>query len=270
MSQEQPRRPKEKQQGGNNKDPIKYGDVFQVSGELKEKPIAPGDAAMMQNVEVRVLGQPQTGGPADAMQLAAARNVSAGLVGQQDVTEIARREGVTVMETDVPGSRIVTEAVGGQVIGQFVQAVPVPKGVEGGDVHQTNITIGEALEAAGKTMGNRPLDQSDAVAIQAAEARATGVNGLTPGGIGAAAQAALAYNYSVPQDEDKVKLGDVLKDATTKLAADKVATREDAEGVMTAEMHYNPQMVMKADGVAASVTAAARINEKGVDMDAST
>lgn len=30
-------------------EPIKYGDVFLVSGELASKPIAPGDAAMMQS-----------------------------------------------------------------------------------------------------------------------------------------------------------------------------------------------------------------------------
>jgi len=47
MSQEQPRCPKDQ-------DPIKYGDVFHVSGNLAKKPVAPEDAAMMQRVLAQV------------------------------------------------------------------------------------------------------------------------------------------------------------------------------------------------------------------------
>lgn len=46
-----------------------------------------------------------------------------------------------------------------------------------------------------------------------------------------------------------------------KLPADKPATREDAERVAGAEMRNNPAMTTHPTGVAASVAAAARLNE---------
>lgn len=110
MSQEQPRRPQAGQ------DPIKYGDVLPVSGDLAQKPITPEDAAMMQSAESRVLGQTQPGGVAAVMQSAATRNEQAGIVGHKDVTDVAGDRGVTVTETQVPGRRIITESVGGQVL----------------------------------------------------------------------------------------------------------------------------------------------------------
>lgn len=82
---------------------------------------------------------------------------------------------------------------------------------QSGYVASAAITIGEALEATAQTAGNKPVEQSDAAAIQAAEARATGTNVIAPGGLAAAAQAAASYNESgLMRDEDKVKLGDVL------------------------------------------------------------
>lgn len=168
------------------------------------------------------------------------------------------------------------------------------------------ITIGEALEAAAQTMGHKPVDQSDAAAIQAAEVRATGSNEITPGGLAASAQSAAAHNEQVVRDEDKIKLCDILtvwlilsvcttalvisitdplifscslsmiflvqvsqffllletaQDATAKLPADKVATGQDAEGVISAELRNNPILATQPGGVAASVAAAARLNE---------
>lgn len=108
MSQGQPKREEQ--------EPIKYGDVFNVQGDLAEKPIAPQDAAMMQTAETAVLGQTQKGGSAAAMQAAATRNERAGVVSHNAISDIAGGEGVTVTETDVPGRRIITEAVGGQVL----------------------------------------------------------------------------------------------------------------------------------------------------------
>lgn len=52
------------------------------------------------------------------------------------------------------------------------------------------------------------------------------------------------------------------QDATVKLPADKAATREDAEGVMSAEMRNTPDMTAHPVGVSASIAAAANINEK--------
>ncbi|KAI3924980.1 hypothetical protein MKX01_009808 [Papaver californicum] len=273
MSQQQPRRPQGNEQ---QQEPFKYGDVFPVSGELASEPIAPRDAAMMQSAESSILGQTQKGGPASVMQSAATQNVRAGVVGRTQVTGAAADQGVTVSETDLPGGRVVSEAVEGQVVGSFVQpgsaqgttsqvAYGGDGGVGGGndiDIGEAGkITIGEALEATALTAGDKPVDQSDAAAIQAAEVRATGRNVITPGGVAAAAQAAATFNARVWRDEDKTTLGDVLTDAAVKLPADKEVTRRDAEGVVGAEMRNNPNLVTHPGGVAASVVAAARLNQ---------
>lgn len=104
MSQEQPRR--------GEREAIKYGDVFNVSGELASKPVMPRDAAMMQSAENQVLGQIQKGGPAAVMESAAAKNERAGHVNHQAATKFARNQGVYVSQTDDG----VTETLGGQVI----------------------------------------------------------------------------------------------------------------------------------------------------------
>lgn len=49
--------------------------------------------------------------------------------------------------------------------------------------------------------------------------------------------------------------------ATSKLPADKAATQQDAEGVVSAGLRNNPNLVTHPGGVAASVAAAARLNE---------
>lgn len=110
MSQEQLRRPQEEP-------PIKYGDVFPVSGKLAEQPIAPQDAALMQSAENLILGQTQKGGPAAVMQSAAMLNERAGLVGHADLTPTAGEQGMTVTQTNLPGAgTIITEAVADQVL----------------------------------------------------------------------------------------------------------------------------------------------------------
>ncbi|KAI3928946.1 hypothetical protein MKW92_018587 [Papaver armeniacum] len=268
MSQQQPRRAQGNEQ---QQEPVKYGDVFPVSGELASKPTAPRDAAMMQSAESSILGQTQKGGPASVLQSAATQNVRAGVVDRSQVTAAAADQGVTVSETDLPGGRVVSEAIGGQVVGSFVQPGSA-QGMTGQVTYGGNdididiggggkITIGEALEATALTAGDKPVDQSDAAAIQAAEVRATGRNVITPGGVAAAAQAAATYNTRVARDEDKTTLGDVLTDAALKLPADKEATPRDAEGVVGAEMRNNPNLVTHPGGVAASVVAAARLNQ---------
>ncbi|XP_059294122.1 late embryogenesis abundant protein D-34-like [Lycium ferocissimum] len=258
MSQGQPQRPETEHQ----QEPIKFGDVFNVTGELADQPIAPQDAAMMQSAESMVFGQTQKGGPASVMQAAATKNERTGLVSHEASTQVAGDEGVTVAETKVPGRRIITESVAGQVLGQYVEAVPVIAAAVGGiDVEEAPITIGEALAATAHTAGEKPVEQSDAAAIQAAEVRATGSSVIIPGGLAATAQSAASGNEVLAQDVDKIKLNDVLTGATAKLPADKAATRQDAEGVMEAELRNNPSLTTYPGGVAASVAAAARLNE---------
>lgn len=145
-------------------------------------------------------------------------------------------------------------------MGQFVEPTPVQAG-RTGMVQETALTIGEALEATAHTLCDKPVEQSDAAAIQAAEVRATGSNVISPGGLASMAQSAAAYNADCQRDEEKIKMGDVLRDATAKLPADKAATRQDAAGVASAEMRNNPDAIATPGGVAASVAAAARLNQ---------
>ncbi|KAM0056167.1 putative Late embryogenesis abundant protein, SMP subgroup [Helianthus debilis subsp. tardiflorus] len=126
---------------------------------------------------------------------------------------------------------------------------------------QGHITIGEALEATALTAGRRPVDYSDAAAIQAAEVRATGRTNIVPGGVAAAAQSAATRNARLTRDDEKTKLSEILAEATSKLPADKPVTRRDAEGVIGAELRNDPNLTTRPGGVAASLAAAARINQ---------
>lgn len=94
-----------------------------------------------------------------------------------------------------------------QIVGQFVEPTPFIGAVT---VMQNAVTIGQTLEATAHTAGDKPVDQSDAAAIQAAEVRATGSNVVIPGGLAASAQSAASFNAGVSKDEDKIKLSDIL------------------------------------------------------------
>lgn len=96
--------------------PVKYGDVFNVSGQLASQPIAPQDAAALQAAETAVYGQTIKGGPASVLQSAADFNERRGVVGHDDMTGAVRDRGATIAEANIGGYRVVTEAVGGQVI----------------------------------------------------------------------------------------------------------------------------------------------------------
>lgn len=72
------------------------------------------------------------------------------------------------------------------------------------------ITIGEALEASSLSAGDKPVDQTDAAAIQAAEMRAIGCNETPPHGLGAAAQSAATNNTRTMSDDKKTTLSDLL------------------------------------------------------------
>ncbi|XP_058770896.1 late embryogenesis abundant protein 3-like isoform X2 [Vicia villosa] len=127
--------------------------------------------------------------------------------------------------------------------------------------YKNAITIGEALEASPLTpAGDKPLDQSDAAAIQAAEMRATGKNETEPGGLGAIAQSAATRN-SRTMPLQKTTLADVVTGAREKLGADKAVTREDAERVIGAELRNKDDMKTTPVGVAGSMAAAATLNQ---------
>ncbi|KAL8138970.1 hypothetical protein V2J09_004971 [Rumex salicifolius] len=253
MAQEQPRR-------AAMPEPIKYGDVFTVSGKLDETPVAPGDAAAMQSAESQMMGKTQKGGPAAVMQSAATKNVQAGVVRSGAASDIAKNEGVTVSMSEVHGNRVVTEALGDEILGQFTEP-KVEMTEPAAALEKDAVTIGEALEAAALSAGDKPVDQSDASAIQAAEMRALGTNTTPSNGLGSEAQRAATLNARTPNPTMMTTIADVLGDAKSKLKDDKAATREDAEAITSAEIRNKPDMATTPGGVAESVVAAARLNQ---------
>lgn len=243
MSQEQPHRP------------VTYGDVFSVQGELAKQPITPEDAALMQSAETLTLGQTLKGGAAAVMQSAAVENVKTGAV-PEDAQSRVSVEGVTVAETVLPTEIVHTEFVSGQPISSTVTPVPMIPVVA---ASQDTVTIGEALETLAVSGGDRPVEPSDASAIQSAEKRATGIPLTMPGGLAATAQAAAELNPRV-EASSKTTLADVLMDASSKLPCDKVVTREDAEKVAIAELRNKQEDRLHQGGVAAALVAAAELN----------
>ncbi|KDP21437.1 hypothetical protein JCGZ_21908 [Jatropha curcas] len=255
MSQEQPRQTQTEQ----DRDPITYGDIFNVHGNLASTPVAPVDAATMQAAENRVLGETRRGGPASAMQSAANVNLREGFVDPDEASNVARDDQIEVSESDGPGGdRVITETIAGQVVAQYIEP-RAERTTPGSIANRDAVTIGEALEATSLSAGEKPVEQSDAAAIQAAEVRATGINEVLPGGIGAEAQSAATRNRAL-SDRDKITLSEVLEDASLKLPADKAVTREDADRVIQAEVRNRPDMHATPGGVTASMAAAARMN----------
>ncbi|CAL9755222.1 unnamed protein product, partial [Musa acuminata subsp. burmannicoides] len=188
-------------------------------------------------------------------------------------------QGVSVTQTEIPGctgQRLVTEFVAGQAVGQYVvnagagdgraagggQGEERGQGLGGLSTWTDKMTIGEALEAAARAAGDKPVEMSDAAAIEAAESAATGLNTVLRGGMAAAAQSAAILNARVSRDEDKTKLRDVLQEASMRLPHDREATRGDAERVVRAEMRNNPELRRYPGGVADSIAAAARFNQE--------
>ncbi|CAA7037547.1 unnamed protein product [Microthlaspi erraticum] len=170
---------------------------------------------------------------------------------QKPISNDVKEEAEKIPAKEDKEKGVVAEASGGQA----EEELNKKKASEG------TITIGEALEAAVLTAGNKPVEWSDAAAIQAAEVRATGRTNIMPGGVAASAQSAATLNARATSDDGKTTLADVLTGASSKLPSDKPATRKDAEGVTGAEMRNDPHLTTYPTGVAASVAAAARINQ---------
>ncbi|XP_021762725.1 late embryogenesis abundant protein 31-like [Chenopodium quinoa] len=239
---------------------IKYGDVFEMSGELAEQPISPRDAAAMRSAETRAFGKTIKGGPASLMLEAAAKNVKAGVVVPDDTLSSDQN---LVDDNPWHDSQLSHE--------QMESAMSV----EGMGSGSAGVTIGEALEAAAEAVGDKPVDRCDAAAIQAAEMIATGYNAGFGSGLGAEAQAAATNNAQMMYDEDKTKLSQVLEEATNMLTDDKVATKLDAERIKAAELRGHSGGASAEDslhlcgvkqtttpgGVAEAVETAARINQ---------
>ncbi|PSS14609.1 Late embryogenesis abundant protein like [Actinidia chinensis var. chinensis] len=211
MSQKQPQWSKTEEEA------IKYGDVFSVSGDLASKHIAPQDAVTMQAAENMTLGKNPNGSPAVVMQAAADERCSA--IGHDEVTDVASDQGVAVSEMIIADGHVIRESVGDQIMGKYT-APATGQGRAQEPAISDAFTIGDALEATALSAGDKPVDQSDAAAIQAAEMIASGTNEIAPGGVGATAQSEVTRNVRAMRDEDKTKLGVVLEDASAKLPSD--------------------------------------------------
>ncbi|KAK8994334.1 hypothetical protein V6N11_045427 [Hibiscus sabdariffa] len=255
MSQQHPLKPQE--------EAITYGDVFDIQGELAEKPVAPKDAAMMQIAENALLGETTKGCAADAMESAAMKNEKAGFVGPDDVNI---HSAVTVKEIHLPGKRIITESIDNKVIGQYSREAPLSPGPsEQSSGLRSPITIGEALEATALTAGKKPVDWCDAAAIEAAEVIAIGRSNIIPGAQYTSTLHNKTQFYHQAKRTKRIENLDnewwsELQNATEKLASDKAATKDDAEGVKVAEMRNDPMLTTHPAGIAASVATAARLN----------
>ncbi|GAA0158780.1 hypothetical protein LIER_15720 [Lithospermum erythrorhizon] len=168
----------------------------------------------------------------------------------------------SVVKSEKHGKGTISKTTQGKVEGKGGESAPVAvKAAMKGRGNESGVTIGEALEATALTAGNKPVDYSDAAAIQAAEVRATGRTNIIPGGVAAAAQSAATRNARLAEDEEKTKLAEILKEASSKLPSDKAVTRKDAEGVIGAELRNDPNLCTRPGGVAASLAAAARLNQ---------
>ncbi|XP_010556781.1 PREDICTED: late embryogenesis abundant protein 3-like [Tarenaya hassleriana] len=219
----------QKQQPEMPRDPIKCHDVFNVSDPeiADDPPVTAGDAATVQTTDVQ---KTLTGSSASTMPSSPANF----------------------------NNRATTESIREQAMGKFVDPAEEeedPEGTAGGDT----VTIGEALEAAAISIGDKPVDRKDAAAIHTAETIVTGGK-TVPGGVAAAAEAAAAMNEM--NVESKVTIADVLTDAMDKLPRDKEVTGEDAEAVVGAELRNSPEMKTTPGGVADSMSAGARLNRQ--------
>ena len=82
-----------------DQEPIKYDDIFHVSGQLASKPVTPRDAATAQAAENKLLGQTSSGGVAAVMESAASLSQEVGLVGFLDATYVGREQAVNMSQT---------------------------------------------------------------------------------------------------------------------------------------------------------------------------
>ncbi|CAN4111241.1 unnamed protein product [Withania somnifera] len=177
---------------------------------------------------------------------------------EQEHESVKQEEVSEVQGSSLARKKAVAEFIGGQIFGKDRKQASVSSEPASG---RANITIGEALEATVVTAGNKAVDYSDAAAIQAAEVRATGRTNIIPGGVAAAAQSAATRNARLTKEEEKTKLAEILAEASSKLPSDKPVTRKDAEGVIGAELRNDPNLCTRPGGVAASIAAAARLNQ---------
>eukprot|EP01018_Ginkgo_biloba_P008071 Gb_18212 [translate_table: standard] len=263
MSQgQQPRKPEDAAEAERDEldiepEAITYGDVFNVSGSLAVQPITPQDAALMQSAEKNALGHSLKGGVAATMQAAAEMNEKAGLVNREEES-IVSSQGMSISQVSLPGSKLTTEYVAGQPVRSDVE----PTSTDYETASLSNVTIGEALEAAALKSGDKPVEASDAMAIHSAERRATGLLETVAGGIASAAQSAADVNARLPYDQ-KTTLGDLLANASEVIPADKAVTMEDARRIKEAEMKKSPTGQPFPGGVGEAMETAARINQRG-------
>ncbi|KAG2697072.1 hypothetical protein I3760_07G089000 [Carya illinoinensis] len=128
-----------------------------------------------------------------------------------------------------------------KVVGRFITP-DVPSRTPATALDKDAITVGEALEASSLSA-------------------VTGKNEVTPGGVAAMAQSAADINPQIMPDQAKMRLLDILSDASARLPGDKAVTREDAERVIGVEIRNRRDMSTTPGGVAESMAPTARLNQ---------
>ncbi|KAJ1701249.1 hypothetical protein LUZ63_001028 [Rhynchospora breviuscula] len=177
---------------------------------------------------------------------------------------VSSAEGDTV-GSSVPGGYAASDTARSQDLlpGTFPELRVSDRGIE-----EDAVTIGEALEAAALVLGEKPIDLADAAAVCAAEMRATGLAGVVPGGVGAAALAAAESNMRNEKESEgkKTTMSDVLGNASAVLPVHKVVRREDAVSVRAAEEQCRRagDGMETGYGVSAMVMEAVELNEDGI------
>ncbi|CAM6101586.1 unnamed protein product [Calypogeia fissa] len=239
---------------------VTYGDLFPAvaaqHAPLAGEAITTEDASLMQTAESMAFGKTRKDGAASAMQSAAAKNVHEGWV-KKDAHSKISEYGLSVTKTAVPGAEMDVEYVAGQPVAASAHPTPTDPAIAAMDA----VTIGEALEAAAMGSGDRPVEDSDARAIESAECRATGVSMPMKGGVGATAQSAAQLNHRTDA-AGQTTISDVLMDASSDLEADKVVTYEDAYKVLQAELRGRDVEDLQPGGIGATLLVAADLNAR--------
>ncbi|XP_023526348.1 late embryogenesis abundant protein D-34-like isoform X1 [Cucurbita pepo subsp. pepo] len=154
------------------------------------------------------------------------------------------------------------------------------------DERQESIKYGDVFNVSSDLAAN-PIAPQDARMMGHAETRVLGqVPQADPGDVMRAAAAHnvrvgllpsrdisdAAKNQGIDLSETAVPGARVVTEfvggqgATEKLATDKPVSRQDAEAVVSAEPRNNPNLTTHTGGVAASITAAARLSESGTNI----
>jgi hypothetical protein len=260
------------QQAAQHEKPVTYGDVFSgIPADLASEPIKPRDAALMQSAETVGLGQVVKGGPAAAMQSAAAHNVNAGLV---DVNSQTTTTPAQAQQQQEPQQQQQQQQQQGQLREREERAV----------------TYGDVFSGVRGELASEPIKPKDASSMQRVET--VGLGQVVKGGPAAAMQSAAAHNVNAglvdvnsqttttpvaaqhqeqlqEQEGRPVTYGDVFSGAPSELASEPIKPR-DAASMQSAETVGLGRVVKGGPAATMQSAAAHNVNAGLVDVNSQT